>query len=97
MLCCAAVRQPPGTPAATALRPQGTSDPVKAFDRAANLEQTQIISYRVDPTEKWWVAGLAAGSGWRCPTSTAGLLLSNVRALSAASPRAACCCRARCR
>lgn len=35
---------------------QGTSDPVKVFDRAANLEQTQIISYRVDPSEKWCVA-----------------------------------------
>ena len=32
---------------------QGASDPVKVFDRAANLENTQIISYRVDPSDKW--------------------------------------------
>jgi hypothetical protein len=38
-------------------------DPVKVFDRAANLEQTQIISYRVDPTEKWCVlVGIAPGA-----------------------------------
>ena len=43
---------------------QATSgDPVKVFDRAANLEQTQIISYRVDPTEKWCVlVGIAPGA-----------------------------------
>ena len=40
-----------------------TGDPVKVFDRAANLEQTQIISYRVDPTEKWCVlVGIAPGA-----------------------------------
>ena len=45
-------------------RAQATSgDPVKVFDRAANLEQTQIISYRVDPTEKWCVlVGIAPGA-----------------------------------
>lgn len=33
------------------------------FDRAANLEATQIISYRVDPTEKWCVlVGIAPGA-----------------------------------
>ncbi|PSC73488.1 clathrin heavy chain [Micractinium conductrix] len=38
-------------------------DPVKVFDRAANLEATQIISYRVDPTEKWCVlVGIAPGA-----------------------------------
>lgn len=44
--------------------PQASSgDPVKVFDRAANLEQTQIISYRVDPTEKWCVlVGIAPGA-----------------------------------
>ncbi|PRW61204.1 clathrin heavy chain [Chlorella sorokiniana] len=42
---------------------QGTSDPVKVFDRAANLEQTQIISYRVDFSEKWCVlVGIAPGA-----------------------------------
>lgn len=47
---------------------QGTSDPVKVFDRAANLEQTQIISYRVDPSEKWCVACCA--SACACVTAT---------------------------
>lgn len=42
---------------------EGTSDPIKVFDRAANLEGTQIISYRVDPTEKWCVlVGIAPGA-----------------------------------
>lgn len=41
----------------------GAADPVKVFDRAANLEATQIISYRVDPTEKWCVlVGIAPGA-----------------------------------
>ena len=39
------------------------ANPVKVFDRAANLENTQIISYRVDPTEKWCVlVGIAPGA-----------------------------------
>lgn len=38
-------------------------EPVKLFDRAANLEQTQIISYRADPSEKWCVlVGIAPGA-----------------------------------
>ena len=42
---------------------QGTSDPVKVFDRSSNLENTQIISYRIDPTEKWCVLiGIAPGA-----------------------------------
>ncbi len=42
---------------------QGMSDPVKVFDRTSNLENTQIISYRVDPTEKWCVLiGIAPGA-----------------------------------
>jgi clathrin heavy chain len=41
----------------------GTSDPVKVFDRTANLEGTQIINYRVDAEEKWSVLiGIAPGS-----------------------------------
>jgi clathrin heavy chain len=44
----------------------GAGDPVKAFDRAANLENTQIISYRVDPTAKWCVlVGIAPGAAER--------------------------------
>jgi clathrin heavy chain len=46
---------------------QGTSDPVKAFDRTANLEGTQIINYRVDDAEKWSVLiGIAPGNQERC-------------------------------
>ena len=42
---------------------QGTSDPEKVFDRTSNLEGTQIISYRVDPLEKWAVLiGIAPGA-----------------------------------
>ena len=45
---------------------QGTSDPEKVFDRTANLEGTQIISYRVDPLEKWAVlVGIAPGAAER--------------------------------
>jgi hypothetical protein len=44
-------------------RPQGTSDPVKVFDRTPNLQGTQIISYRVSPDDKWSVLiGIAAGA-----------------------------------
>ena len=39
------------------------SNPVKMFDRTSNLENTQIISYRVDPTGKWCVLiGIAPGA-----------------------------------
>ncbi|WPT18138.1 Clathrin heavy chain 1 [Picochlorum sp. SENEW3] len=39
------------------------SKPEKVFDRASNLENTQIISYRVDPTGKWCVlVGIAPGA-----------------------------------
>ncbi len=42
------------------------ANPVKIFDRAANLENTQIISYRVDPTGKWCVlVGIAPGAAER--------------------------------
>lgn len=38
-------------------------EPVKAFDRTANLEGTQIISYRVDATGAWSaLVGIAPGS-----------------------------------
>ena len=41
---------------------EGAGDPVKVFDRAANLQNTQIISCRIDPTGKWWVlVGIAPG------------------------------------
>lgn len=51
---------------------QGASDPEKVFDRTANLENTQIISYRVDPVEKWCVLiGIAQGA----PERYGGLLI----------------------
>lgn len=41
----------------------GDSEPVKMFDRTANLANNQIINYRCDPTEKWLVLiGIAPGS-----------------------------------
>ena len=42
---------------------QGPSDPEKVFDRTTNLENTQIINYRVDAAEKWCVLiGIAPGA-----------------------------------
>ncbi|KDD74078.1 hypothetical protein H632_c1591p0, partial [Helicosporidium sp. ATCC 50920] len=42
---------------------EGASEPVKAFDRTANLEGTQIISYRCSPDAKWCVlVGIAPGA-----------------------------------
>ena len=41
----------------------GESEPVKMFDRTANLANNQIINYRCDPTEKWLVlVGIAPGA-----------------------------------
>ena len=34
---------------------QGSSEPEKVFDRTANLDNSQIINYAVDPQEKWCV------------------------------------------
>jgi clathrin heavy chain len=42
---------------------QGASEPEKIFDRAANLENTQIINYRVDAEQQWAVlVGIAPGA-----------------------------------
>eukprot|EP00899_Mesostigma_viride_P014185 jgi/Mesvir1/22768/Mv14160-RA.1 len=42
---------------------EGTSEPVKMFDRTANLTGNQIINYRADPTGKWLVLiGIAPGA-----------------------------------
>ncbi|EFJ13237.1 hypothetical protein SELMODRAFT_157554 [Selaginella moellendorffii] len=42
---------------------EGDSEPVKVFDRTANLSGNQIINYRCDPSEKWLVLiGIAPGS-----------------------------------
>ncbi|XP_042456042.1 clathrin heavy chain 1-like [Zingiber officinale] len=42
---------------------EGESEPVKVFDRAANLMNNQIINYRCDSSEKWLVLiGIAPGS-----------------------------------
>lgn len=41
----------------------GESDPVRVFDRTANLTGNQIINYRCDPSEKWLVLiGIAPGA-----------------------------------
>lgn len=40
----------------------GTTEPVKMFERTANLTGNQIINYRCDPSEKWLVlVGIAPG------------------------------------
>uniref|UniRef100_A0ACD5XQG1 Uncharacterized protein n=2 Tax=Avena sativa TaxID=4498 RepID=A0ACD5XQG1_AVESA len=42
---------------------EGDSEPVKKFDRTANLANNQIINYRCDPAEKWLVLiGIAPGA-----------------------------------
>ena len=47
----------------TACLLQGQSEPEKVFERTANLNGTQIINYRCDPTEKWLVLiGIAPGA-----------------------------------
>lgn len=41
----------------------GDSEPVKMFDRTANLANNQIINYKCSPNEKWLVLiGIAPGS-----------------------------------
>ncbi|XP_077251138.1 clathrin heavy chain 2-like [Tasmannia lanceolata] len=42
---------------------EGDSEPVKMFERTANLSNNQIINYRCDPSEKWLVLiGIAPGA-----------------------------------
>ncbi|XP_073124837.1 clathrin heavy chain 1 isoform X2 [Henckelia pumila] len=42
---------------------EGESEPVKMFERTANLANNQIINYKCDPSEKWLVLiGIAPGS-----------------------------------
>ena len=67
---------------------QGTSDPEKVFDRTSNLEGTQIISYRVDPLEKWAVLiGIAPGAPERWAHALAG---SASPAAASSAPCLAC-------
>lgn len=41
----------------------GESEPLKMFERTANLTGNQIINYRCDPSEKWLVLiGIAPGA-----------------------------------
>lgn len=48
----------------------GESEPVKVFERTANLANNQIINYRCDPSEKWLVLiGIAPGAPEVCITS----------------------------
>lgn len=45
----------------------GESEPVKVFERTANLANNQIINYRCDPSEKWLVlVGIAPGAPEVC-------------------------------
>ncbi|KHN46140.1 Clathrin heavy chain 1 [Glycine soja] len=45
---------------------EGDGEPMKMFDRTANLANNQIINYRCDPNEKWLVLiGIAPGSAER--------------------------------
>jgi clathrin heavy chain len=45
----------------------GDSEPLKMFDRTANLANNQIINYRCDPSEKWLVLiGIAPGAPEVC-------------------------------
>lgn len=45
----------------------GDSEPVKMFERTANLVNNQIINYRCDPSEKWLVlVGIAPGAPEVC-------------------------------
>lgn len=45
----------------------GDGEPMKMFDRTANLANNQIINYRCDPNEKWLVLiGIAPGSAEVC-------------------------------
>ncbi|BBN15445.1 clathrin heavy chain [Marchantia polymorpha subsp. ruderalis] len=42
---------------------EGETEPVKMFERTANLSSNQIINYRCDPSEKWLVLiGIAPGA-----------------------------------
>ncbi|KAE8712029.1 Clathrin heavy chain 1 [Hibiscus syriacus] len=42
---------------------EGDSEPVKIFERTANLVNNQIINYKCDPSEKWLVLiGIAPGA-----------------------------------
>ena len=45
----------------------GDSEPVKMFERTANLVNNQIINYKCDPSEKWLVLiGIAPGAPEVC-------------------------------
>ncbi|KAK8629636.1 hypothetical protein V6N13_078469 [Hibiscus sabdariffa] len=42
---------------------EGDSEPIKVFERTANLVNNQIINYKCDPSEKWLVLiGIAPGA-----------------------------------
>ena len=45
---------------------EGATEPVKMFDRSQQLANNQIISYKVDPSEKWMILiGIAPGAAER--------------------------------
>ncbi|KAL0675868.1 hypothetical protein Bca4012_003849 [Brassica carinata] len=57
---------------------EGDSEPVKMFDRTANLANNQIINYKCSPNEKWLVLiGIAPG-----PPERAQLVKGNMQLFS---------------
>ncbi|KAL2583171.1 hypothetical protein AAZV13_14G054000 [Glycine max] len=58
---------------------EGDSEPVKMFERTANLANNQIINYRCDPTEKWLVLiGIAPGAPERAQLVKGNMQLFSV-------------------
>ena len=58
----------------------GDTEPIKMFDRTANLSNNQIINYKCDPSEKWLVLiGIAPGSPEVCCVHTGKLFCSCTR------------------
>lgn len=65
----------------------GESEPVKMFERTANLTGNQIINYRCDPSEKWLVLiGIAPGAPEVCWNGESGFLVRNKCSVSLQMP-----------
>lgn len=59
----AILQQPLNSYSSSRLPLTGESEPLKMFERTANLTGNQIINYRCDPSEKWLVLiGIAPGA-----------------------------------
>jgi len=58
---------------------EGASEPVKKFDRTANLQDNQIINYRSDPSGNWLVLiGIAPGAPERAQLVKGNMQLYSV-------------------